>query len=187
MARVLIGINSATRCSYMLHSKLFPNNNRLIYKGVKVLKIIKYLIVFIGIFSIIIAGCSNESTNESSNGVKIERTEIIVQKRVGEENKYEQHNKITDNATVINVMDILSNISWENAKVDMVHPPDYKFNFENKDEQSKSNKLYDLWISPNKDKIELVIERKSKYAQLDKDNSAELFEILTGVKLSDLK
>ena len=38
-----------------------------------------------------------------------------------------------------------------------------------------------------KDKVELVIEAGSKYIQLDTGKSAELFEILTGGKLSELK
>jgi hypothetical protein len=35
--------------------------------------------------------------------------------------------------------------------------------------------------------VEIVIETESKYVQLDKNKSAELFEILTGRKLSELK
>jgi hypothetical protein len=47
--------------------------------------------------------------------------------------------------------------------------------------------LYELWISPNNEQVELVIDIESKYVQLNKNKSAELFEILTGKKLSDVK
>ncbi|MEW9097334.1 MAG: hypothetical protein AB2417_19855 [Clostridiaceae bacterium] len=144
------------------------------------MKYFKYLIVFIGIFSIFIAGCSNRIDNEGNK--------IIVQKSLEEDNKYEQHKEIIDDEAVQKVKDILHSISWENAKVNMAHPSDYKFYFVDKNEQSQSNKLiYDLWISPNNDKVELVIDSESKYVQLDKNKSAKLFEILTGGKLSDLK
>lgn len=42
-------------------------------------------------------------------------------------------------------------------------------------------------ISPEKDKVELVIDAESNYAQLNKKKSAELLEILTNEKFSDLK
>ena len=68
----------------------------------------------------------------------------------------------------------------------MARPADYRFGFrfKNPDIEAKAV-LYELWISPNKDKVELVIDAESKYAQLDKNKSALLFEILTGEKLSE--
>lgn len=47
--------------------------------------------------------------------------------------------------------------------------------------------LYELWISPDKDKVELIIDAGNMYVQLDRNKSAELFESLTGKKLSDQK
>lgn len=138
----------------------------------------KHFIVFIGIFLILITGCSNEIKNEGN--------EIIVQKRVGEENKYEHFREITDDNAVQQVKDILDGINWENAKVDMAYPPHYKFHFEGTNEQAEANKLiYYLWISPNKDKVELIVVGESKYAQLNKSKSAKLFELITGGKLTN--
>ena len=85
------------------------------------------------------------------------------------------------------VKDILDSISWGNTKISMAHPPDYKFYLEDTSEEQNSNGLiYDLWISPNKDKVKLVIEAESKYVQLNKEKSTELFEIITGKKLDDV-
>jgi hypothetical protein len=86
------------------------------------------------------------------------------------------------------VKDIINDIDWENVKVDMARPADYRFKFQFKNPEIEAKAVsYELWISPNKDKVELVINAESKYIQLDKKRSAELFEILTGGKLSDLK
>lgn len=141
-------------------------------------KYLKLLIAYFGILSILIAGCSNPIGSEEQN--------IVVQKRIGEENKYEDFKEISDSKQVQQVKEILNDIHWENAKVDMARPADYRFGFQFKNPNIEAKAvLYELWISPNKDKVELVIDAESKYAQLDKNKSAILFEILTGEKLSE--
>lgn len=144
------------------------------------MKSLKYLIVFIGIFSFFIVGCSNVIENEEKN--------IEVQKRIIDEYKNEDFKEIeiTNNEQIKKVKEILDDIDWKNAKVDMVRPADYRFSFQFKNPEIEAKAvLYELWISPNKDKVELVIDAESKYIQLDKDKSAKLFEILTGEKLSE--
>lgn len=144
------------------------------------MKYLKVLIASFGISSILLAGCSNPIGNTEEN--------VAVQKRVGEENEYEDFKEITNSKQVQQVKEILNDIDWKNAKVNMVHPPDYRFSFRFKNPNIEAKSvLYDLWISPNKDKVELVMDTESNYAQLDKNNSAILFEILTGEKLSELK
>jgi len=126
-------------------------------------------------FIIIVTGCSNEIVNEE----KI----IKIQKRVGNENKFEDFRKVTDSKQVIKVKDILHETDWENAKVDMARPPDYRFTFQYKNSEIKAKAVgYELWVSPNKDKIEIV-KGTNQYAQLSKENSAKLYEIITGDKL----
>ncbi|MGN1402491.1 MAG: hypothetical protein ACI4XL_13435 [Bacillus sp. (in: firmicutes)] len=144
------------------------------------MKNFKYLIAFIGIISIFIVGCSNV--------IETEEQYIKVQKRIGDEKKYEDFKEITDNEQIQKVKEILNDIDWENAKVDMAHPADYSFIFQFKDPKIEAKAVsYELWISPHKDKVELIIDAESKYIQLDTVKSAELFEILTGGKLSELK
>lgn len=145
------------------------------------MRIFKCLISFIGIFSLFISGCSKESSNELHH----EGNKILVEQRVEEKNKYEAYKEITDDSTVQKAKDILDSVSWENAKVSMVHPPHYKFYFRAENEQLKF--IYHLWISPNKDKVELIIEGESKYVQLSKSKSAALFETITGVKLLNVE
>lgn len=93
-------------------------------------------------------GCSNEA-NSSGN-------KIIVQKRVGEEDQYELFKEITDNDVVKKAAKLLEDVRWKNGVVLMTQPPHYKSQFEGDDQSIGSN--YDLWISPNKDQVELVIE-----------------------------
>ncbi|MEK4130305.1 hypothetical protein NYE67_11520 [Solibacillus sp. FSL W8-0474] len=144
------------------------------------LKKFKYLLAFIVVISIFLVGCSNVIENEEEY--------IKVQKRIGDENKYEDFKEITDNGQVQKAKDILNNIDWEKSKVNMTHPADYRFIFQYKNPKIEAKAVsYELWISPNKDKVELVIDADMKYIQLDTGKSAELFEIITGEKLSELK
>lgn len=139
----------------------------------------KNLILFIAIFLVLIAGCSN--------GVKNEGNRIVVEKRVSEADKYEHCNEIKDIKEVQKVMDILDSTNWENAEVSMVHPPDYRFHFENNNGELKASEVvYSLWISPSREKVALVIYSKSKYVQLNKEKSAQLFKIITSKKLDDV-
>ena len=66
----------------------------------------------------------------------------------------------------------------------MAYPPDYKFSFRfnNPNIEAKAV-LYQLWITPNKDKVELI--GANRYVRLDESMSAELFEIVTGELLTD--
>ncbi|MFT5871970.1 MAG: hypothetical protein ACI8WT_000896 [Clostridium sp.] len=135
----------------------------------------------ISIFLVLMVGCTNRIKNEGNK--------IVVEKRVEEANKYENYNEIKDSKEVQNIKDILNNIDWGNAKVkvDMVSPPHYKFHFEDTTEKQELNGLiYDLWISPDKGRIELVIDSESKYLHLDKTKSAELFKLITGKNLDEV-
>jgi hypothetical protein len=159
--------------------RLFNNINVSLIKEGNTLKYIKYLVVFIWVFSFFISGCSSIGNGEQK---------IKVQKRFDTENNYKDFKEITKNEDVQKVIKILDKADWENAKVDMVRRADYRFGFQFKDPNIQAKALlYELWISPNNEQVELVIDIESKYVQLNKNKSAELFEILTGKKLSDVK
>ncbi|MEK4092000.1 hypothetical protein [Viridibacillus sp. FSL H8-0110] len=139
---------------------------------------IKTLFVSLAMILFVITGCSNGKEDEGEY--------LEVQKRIGDENKYEDFKEITDNKQVQKVKDIILNRDdWKNAKVDMVRPADYKFAFQSKNPKSSEKAvLYEIWISPNKDKLE-VVRGVDQYVRLNVENSTDLFEILTGEKLSD--
>ena len=138
----------------------------------------KYFFALVALITILVGGCSNDDFNFEQY--------IIVDKRVGKDNRYEELHEIRDNDQVQKVLDILDNINWENAKMEMIRPPDYQFVFQYKDPNIEAKAVpYSLWIGPNKDKVELIMG-DSSYIQLNKEKSAELVEILIGEKISDL-
>lgn len=136
----------------------------------------KYLFTLIVIISAFITGCSSQMESEEQN--------IIVEKRIAETNHYEDFKVIKNIEKVQQVREILAKADWEHATVNMARPADYRFKFEYKNsEQIAKAVSYELWISPNRDKVELAINASSQYVQLDKNSSAELYKILTGRKL----
>lgn len=135
------------------------------------MRITLYFITFIVIISLFIMGCSNATEDEVQN---IEGQKIEVQKRVGDENKYEVFKDITYYEDVEKVKEILDMIDWENAKVEMVRPPDYRFSFPTLEAKGLA---YSLWISSNAT-VEIIIYEEHKYSQLDEIKSTELIEIL---------
>lgn len=133
--------------------------------------------ILIAVISLIfVTGCSDDSNEEA-----IEQN-TQVEKPLDDKNDYESTIKITDDKQAEQIKAILNNIEWENAKVEMVAPPDYNFKLVIETEVTS----YNLWISPNKNKIEITIPYNHKYAQVNEKTSAELFELLTGNKLSDI-
>lgn len=136
---------------------------------------LKYVFTLLFIFSTFITGCSNQMESEEQN--------IIVEKRTAETNHYEDFKVIKTIEKVQKVRDILSKADWVEAKVNMAHNADYRFRFEYKDSEKIAKAvLYELWISPNKDQVELAINASSEYVQLDKNSSAKLYKILTDRK-----
>lgn len=155
--------------------------------GVNKLQLRKLFIGLITVFLIILTGCSNGLDNKVQT--YNDDQYIEVQKRVGKEyeNNFNEFRKITDGKKVHKVKEILNELKWEYAKRDTLQPPDYQFIFQPKDPKIQvkavSNKI---WITPDKDR--LVIGRgENQYAQLTKEQSGIIFEIITGDNLSKLK
>ncbi|MFD0047904.1 hypothetical protein ACFVHQ_00950 [Actinomycetes bacterium NPDC127524] len=138
----------------------------------------KLQMLFFGLMTtlmIIMTGCSN--------GIENEEKILEIQKRVGNENKFEDINKVTDSKQVLKVKEILNETDWEHAKVDMARPPDYQFIFQYKNPKIAAKAVgYELWASPNSDKVEIATDA-DQYAQLSKENSAIVYDIITGDKL----
>ncbi|WIY62255.1 hypothetical protein [Bacillus arachidis] len=139
------------------------------------MKFTKYFLLLFALILLVMTGCSIGIENEKQN--------IKVQQCIGNENNYEDFNEITNNGQVRKVRKIFDKANWENVKVDMTRPADYRFTFQFKNPAIEAKAvLYELWISPNKDKVE-VVRGGREYVQLSKEDSASLFEILIGEKL----
>ncbi len=105
-----------------------------------------------------------------------------MQKDIGD-NEYEDFKVVTDNNEVMQVKKILKDTTFENKKVQMSRPADYHFIFQFKNPKIEAKAvLYQIWVIPNKDKIE-IIAGNSQYVQLEGKNAATLFQIVTGEKL----
>ncbi|MGZ7151278.1 hypothetical protein [Bacillus sp. BC08] len=133
-------------------------------------------LVIISICMFIITGCSNGLENEDQR--------IEVQKRMVD-NEYEDLKVVTDNNEVLQVKKILNDTTFENKKVEMSRPADYHFIFQFKNPKIEAKAvLYQIWISTNKDKVEIKAE-DNRYAQLEGKHAATLFQIVTGEKLAE--
>lgn len=133
----------------------------------------KLLFVIVVMLFTIVAGCSNAIVNEDQK--------IELQMLVDEENNYKDFKEITDQDDVRKVKEIVFNIEWKKTGVQMDQPADYRFIFQymNPNIEAKAA-TYKIWISPNDDIVEIVMEDDS-YAKLNSEDSRILIEILTEV------
>ncbi|WP_377865112.1 hypothetical protein [Bacillus sp. R86525] len=139
------------------------------------MRIRKLVLVFVAICIFIVTGCSNRLGNEDQR--------IEVQKHIGDD-KHKDFKIVTDNNQVLQVKKILTDIHFENKKAEMSRSADYQFIFQFKNPKIEAKAVsYQIWISPNKDKVE-VMAGDNRYAQLEGKNAATLFQIVTGEKLA---
>lgn len=95
------------------------------------------------------------------------------------EQTYSVYKKIENLETINSILNVLNQISWEEAEVDMTRQPDFKITVVNINPTAYFNPIiFDLWITPNKDKLEIIIEGRSKYQKLSKQDSAILLDII---------
>lgn len=128
-------------------------------------------LVMISIYIFIITGCSI--------GLENEEQRIEVHKNIGD-NEYEDFKVVTDNNEVMQVKKILKDTTFENKKVEMSRPADYHFVFQFKNSKIEAKAvLYQIWISPNKDKVE-IISGGNRYAQLEEKMRLLCFGLLQG-------
>lgn len=132
--------------------------------------------MFISLLGVLLvtSGCLNEMIGQK----------ITVQKRTGEENIFEDFKEVTQKKQVKKAIDIVKNANWEKEKVEMARFADYQFQFPSKTNDGSEDKIasYLLWISPNGENLEGVTD-SGKYVKLTKQDSADLYEIVTGEAL----
>ena len=76
-------------------------------------------------------------------------------------------------------IDIVKNANWEDETVNNGSFADYQFQFPSKIDSENKIASYELWINPDGEHLEIVTDG-DKYTKLSKDDSANLYEILTG-------
>ncbi|MGM9985721.1 MAG: hypothetical protein ACI35O_00655 [Bacillaceae bacterium] len=139
----------------------------------------KILLALVAIFLILVTGCSIGSGNEKQR--------IEVKKFSEANNQFEDFRKIKNDKKIQKAKELLNEIDWETANISISHPPDYQFTFQVKNQDTAvKSVLYRVWVSPTKDKLQ-IIQDENQYAQLTKEQSAILFEIITGDTLTKQK
>ncbi|MFJ5562780.1 hypothetical protein [Lysinibacillus xylanilyticus] len=134
----------------------------------------KKIILFCSLLAVMIvtSGCLNEMVGQK----------ITVQKRTGEENIFEDYKEVNQKKQVEKAYGIVKNANWENTKVEMARYADYQFQFPFKNSSENKIASYLLWITPNGENLEIITD-SNKYVKLTKQDSADLYEILTGEEL----
>ncbi|MFO1446069.1 hypothetical protein KDN24_23275 [Bacillus sp. Bva_UNVM-123] len=126
------------------------------------------LTMFLLAILLITSGCMSE----------IKGQKITVQK-MSDDGIFEDYREVTHRKQVQKAMEIVKQANWQNAKVEMIRPPDYQFQFPFKNSGETKIASYLLWVSPNGENLEIVTDT-DKYVQLTKQDSANLYEILIG-------
>ncbi|MGG0177435.1 hypothetical protein [Gottfriedia acidiceleris] len=119
-------------------------------------------------------GCSKE--------VETEKQKILVQKYSS--HKYENYREVTIDKDVLKAQEIFRNSEWKVKEEKMSRHPEYElaFQFKNPDIQVKQI-LYRVWVNSSDNMLEIT--KSGRYVQLSKVDSATLYEIITGEKLSN--
>lgn len=143
-----------------------------VYGGIAVSKKV-FLLLLLGIL-LFISGCLN--------GINSQK--ISVQKRISDEEAFEDFREITQKEQVKKAIDIIDNANWENEVVEMETYADYRFQIQFKNSSEPKVASYLMWISHDRESLEVVTDT-GKYVKLNKENSSILYQILTGEKLKD--
>lgn len=129
-----------------------------------------------------LVGCVQEKTITATKEIQAEtpQTEHIEEKPFTVEERqsegYIDLKEVVKSDEIRTVVEILENAEWqEGIKVKMGLPPEYRF--------SLGSINYAIWVTPTKDRLEIIAEGQSKYIKLPIKDSEILYKIITGKEL----
>ncbi|MCM3782386.1 hypothetical protein M3231_05335 [Neobacillus mesonae] len=129
------------------------------------------IIIFM-LLSIVVGFQSNE-TNEAKSAEK-----LVVLKRAGSENKFENDNKTSVEESIITVKVVLGDKEeWKKVKPNMIRPPDYKLYIDETDVGNMESILYDVWFTNGA--AEVYIQANNSYRKLTEQESKVLYEVIS--------
>jgi len=126
-----------------------------------------------------LTGCVQEKTITAPKEIQAEtpQTEHSDEKAFTVEERqsegYLDLKEVVKSDEIKTVIQILENAEWqEGIKVEMALPPEYRF--------SLGSINYAIWVTPTKDRLEIIAEGQSKYIKLPTKDSEILYKIITG-------
>ncbi|MEN2467924.1 hypothetical protein [Ornithinibacillus sp. JPR2-1] len=128
-------------------------------------KLVFFVVLFLGL-----VGCSQKDIVNFE-----ENTTLIVEERVGDEltSDYVVINEIQDKDIIQNINKKFRSAKWDtNTDISMEHEPDYKL-----------NDNCHIWITPEGNKLEIIIRNNNYYTLLSEEASSELLKIITNEDL----
>lgn len=132
----------------------------------------------------LLTGCAEEPAPKAQEQSD---DKVVVEQYVDIKMDFELLHVIQNDATVEQVQELVDGIEWEQANVSMAEFPYGRFHYGKAGSAEAPSPTYSLWISPSKDKVELVVNGEPKYAQLTNEDSNALFQALTGSPLASVK
>lgn len=140
-------------------------------------------LLLLSCIGISLIGCNQEETIKASKEIQADKTKInlIEEKPFTVEARQSKGYKIIKEVVrsdeIETVIEIVKNAEWEeNIKVGMAFPPEYRF--------SLGAINYAVWMTPNRDRLEIIAEGHSKYIKLSIKDSEILFNIITEKELN---
>ncbi|WP_404458928.1 hypothetical protein [Sutcliffiella horikoshii] len=137
---------------------------------------------FFSVLCFALVGCNQEETIKASKEIQTEKPQTVhlENKPFSVEVRQSEGYKITKEVVKSNeietVVEIIENAKWEeNIKVEMALPPEYRF--------SLGSINYAIWVTPNKERLEIIAEGQAKYIKLPIKDSEILYKIITGKEL----
>jgi hypothetical protein len=162
---------------FILDTKGKPGRGGCVLIKSKINFVITLLIGMLVLFGCNNSGTSNDDLDENKETVQkssvVELKTVTVEELT--EEGYETIKVVEDTGELKSIGDILENAVWEeNIEVSMATPPEYRFRL------NSSN--YAIWVTPNGDRLEIVIEGEAKYIKMPENKSETLLKLITGDK-----
>lgn len=146
--------------------------------------LLTFVLIMFGLASCESSGANNGLTTHTEQVNKDHLTEslskssdtLIIAKRVGVENQYEDHKEINEKKSVSTVRNILNKGEWEEVKFLMTRPADYKVHFQPTDGSEAKAVLYAVWFT--NDIAEIYISGIHSYKKTSQEDAETLGTIL---------
>lgn len=122
-----------------------------------------------------LAGC-HQQTPVALDQIREAHHEVPISIEERRENLYEVIKVIEDAEELRVMLSIIETAKWEeNTKVEMAYPPKYRFRY--------NHENYLIWVTPQRNRLEIVIQGQDKYLKLPHSESQQMYLLFTDEEL----